>query len=57
MVDDLSMATCDDCFGARAVPDDFTGDYRACPSCVIDAGETWVVWENEGLHKASPEAP
>jgi hypothetical protein len=42
-------AACLDCFGARAVPD-ITGDYVACPSCVIDAGETWVVFESEDIH-------
>lgn len=42
-----SVYECDDCFGSRAVPDVF-GDYQACPSCVIDAGNTFVVYEAEG---------
>jgi hypothetical protein len=40
--------TCPDCNGARSVPDDF-GEYEdgcaPCPDCVIDAAETFVVWE------------
>ena len=29
-----------------AVPDDLAEDgYGPCPTCVIDAGETWVVWD------------
>lgn len=36
---------CEDCNGSRAVPDLF-GDYEACPSCVIDGGDTWVVCED-----------
>jgi hypothetical protein len=36
------VPACDDCSDARAVPG-LTGDYEACPSCVIDAGETFVV--------------
>ncbi len=42
--------TCSDCHGTRAVPDGVTGGYTPCPSCVIDAGTTYVVWE-------SPTAP
>lgn len=38
------MTTCHDCSGSRAVPDVF-GDLTACPSCVIEAGDTWVVYE------------
>ncbi len=29
--------SCHDCSGARAVPDDMQGDYRACPGCLIEA--------------------
>lgn len=38
---------CSQCSGSRAVPDggDSEDGYRACPFCVIDAGETFVVWE------------
>lgn len=42
------VGPCFDCFGARAVPDDFGGHedgYGPCPSCVIDAGPTFVVYE------------
>jgi hypothetical protein len=38
------IMNCDDCSGSRAVPGPL-GDYEACPSCVIDAEETFVVWE------------
>lgn len=41
-----AMATCSDCGGSRAVPDIF-GDLEACPCCVIDAGTTFVVWEQD----------
>lgn len=51
MPDDLGLAPqepCWDCGGSRAVPDDF-GNYQdgygPCPVCVIDAGDTFVVWE------------
>lgn len=38
---------CWDCSGSRAVPDDFSEDgYGPCPTCVIDAGETFVVLED-----------
>lgn len=39
--------TCEDCFGARSVPDmgECDDGYGPCPSCVIDAGDTFVVWE------------
>lgn len=38
---------CDDCHGSRSVPD-FYGDPGPCPSCVIDAGNTCVVFEDSG---------
>lgn len=44
----MTERTCDDCGGTRAVPDDFgrhEDGYAPCPSCVIDAGSTFVVWE------------
>lgn len=47
------VAACEDCFGARALPDMF-GDYGACPSCVIDAGNSFVVYE--GDQEESPQA-
>jgi len=34
--------SCNDCFGARAVPDDVQGGYRPCPGCLIEATATWV---------------
>ncbi len=34
-----------DCHASWAMPDDVTGGYAPCPSCVIDAGTTYVVWE------------
>jgi len=37
--------TCSDCYGTRAVLDDVTGRYAPCPSCVVDAGTTYVAWE------------
>ncbi len=37
--------SCPDCHGARAVPDDLSGGYGPGPSCVIDAGVTFVVLE------------
>lgn len=42
---------CPDCFGARAVPASAPTEaeaepYDPCPSCVLDAGETFVVWED-----------
>jgi hypothetical protein len=39
---------CTDCSGSRAVPDDFgvyEDGYVPCPSCVVDAGTTFVVWD------------
>ncbi len=38
--------TCPDCDGTRAVPDDLSGGYAPCPSCVIDATTTFVVFED-----------
>lgn len=38
---------CADCSGSRAVPDDFgqyEDGYAPCPSCVVDAGSTFVIW-------------
>jgi hypothetical protein len=29
--------TCPDCAGTRAIPDDFSGGYAPCPSCVTEA--------------------
>ncbi len=34
--------SCHDCFGARAVPDEVQGGYRACPGCLIEATATFV---------------
>jgi len=35
------------CNGARAVPVDARGGYRACPGCVIEATATWVCSNTE----------
>lgn len=40
------MDACEDCNGTRATPTIF-GDLGPCPSCVIDTGETWVVFEDD----------
>jgi hypothetical protein len=41
------MPECWDCSGARAVPSDVAEDgYACCPTCVIDAGDTFVVLED-----------
>ena len=39
--------SCPDCHDTRAVPDDLTGGYAPCPSCVVDAGATFVVLTQE----------
>jgi hypothetical protein len=40
------MTECEDCFSSRAVPDDHSEDgYSPCPSCVVDAGCTFVMWD------------
>ncbi len=39
--------SCHDRLGARAVPDDVQGGYRACPGCVIEATATWVCSSTE----------
>ncbi len=39
--------SCPDCSGARAVPDDVQGGYRACPECVIEATATWVCFDTD----------
>jgi len=39
--------SCNDCFGARAVPDDVQGGYRACPGCVIEPTATFVCVDSE----------
>jgi hypothetical protein len=42
-------SVCRECSDSRAVPDDFAEDgYAPCPACVIDAGATFVVFENVG---------
>jgi hypothetical protein len=43
----MHSTDCLDCSGSRAVPDDlgeYEDGYQPCPSCVIDAGDTFVVW-------------
>jgi len=39
--------SCQDCSGARAVPDDAQGGYRACPGCVLEATATWVCFDTD----------
>ncbi len=39
--------SCNDCFCARAVPDDVPGGYRACPGCLIEATLTFACVDNE----------
>jgi len=39
--------SCHDCSGARAVPDDVQGGYRACPGCLIKATATIVCVDTE----------
>ncbi len=46
--------SCHDCFGARAVPDDVQGGYRACPGYVIEATATSVCADTE--EDAAPTA-
>lgn len=38
------MDACPDCSGSRAVPG-LLRDYDPCPTCVIDAGATFVVMD------------
>jgi len=38
--------SCLDCAGTRAVPDDLTGSYQPCQSCVIQAGTTVVALDD-----------
>ncbi len=44
--------TCQDCAGARSVPDDVTGGPAPCPCCVLDAGVTFVCFEEDAEAKA-----
>ncbi len=39
--------SCHNRLGARAVPDDVQGGYRACPCCVIEAAVTSVCSNTE----------
>ncbi|MDP3712153.1 MAG: hypothetical protein Q8R60_06690 [Mycobacteriales bacterium] len=44
------MPMCWDCSGSRAVPDHFAEDgYGPCPTCVIDAGQTFVALDGVPL--------
>jgi hypothetical protein len=55
----VTSAVCEDCNGARSVPDlgEYEDGYAPCPSCVIDAGETFVVWEETlGRRDTFPQA-
>jgi len=38
--------SCPDCAGTRAIPDDLTGGYQPCQSCVIQAGTTFVALDD-----------
>ena len=42
---DAEKTPCSFCSGSLSVPS-LDGDYESCPSCVIDAGETWVVLDD-----------
>lgn len=42
----INVVTCPECHGSRAVPDLF-GDLEAFTTCVIDAGATFVVFEED----------
>ena len=37
--------SCLDCHGSLAGPDGLTGGYAPCPSCVIEADLTFVIWQ------------
>ena len=39
--------SCQDCSGARAVPDDVQGGYRACPGCLLEATATFLCVDTE----------
>ena len=41
--------SCQDCFGACAVPDGVQGGYRACPGCVTEATATFVCVDSEDV--------
>jgi len=38
--------SCPDCAGTRAIPDDLTGGYQPCPTCVIETSTTFVVLDD-----------
>ena len=44
---DDTTPPCPDCGGTRAVPDmgESVDGYAPCPTCVIDAGGTFVAWD------------
>jgi len=48
--------SCNDCSGARAVPDDVHGGYRACPGCVIKATATFVCSATDTEDDTAPTA-
>lgn len=39
--------TCHDCYDTRCVPDDVSGTYTACSSCVVEASATWVIFDSQ----------
>jgi len=39
--------SCPGCAGTRAIPDDLTGGYLACPTCVIET--SFVVLDDPNL--------
>ena len=49
MSTDRTGTSCSDCSGALSVPAPNGGDYAPCPSCVIDAGQTWAVLDSYAL--------
>jgi hypothetical protein len=44
----VTQKPCPECNNSRAIPDlgESEDGYGPCPVCVIDAGETFVVWES-----------
>jgi len=48
--------SCQDCFGARAVPDEVQGGYRACPGCVIEATATFIYSATDTEDDTAPTA-
>ena len=41
----IKSRLCPECDGTRAIPDDLSPGYLPCPACVIDAGPTFVAFD------------